>query len=135
MWLARQQKAQAVEETGEVGRVTLAEEAPAVELDGERRGLCVYAPGGYRWRPALGQKVLVLKADGDPCVVGTPSAGGLAPGEVALDSGGGAAIRLDNQGRVTLGRDAAVTGALYVGGVELTALVRGVVREELAKQG
>lgn len=135
MWLAKQQKRGETQETGGVGKVTLAGETPAVELESERRGLSVYAPGGYRWRPALGQKVLVLKADGDPCVVGAPSAGGLEPGEVALDSSGGAGVRLDNQGRVTLGRDAAVTGTLYVGGMELRELVRGVVLEELVKRG
>lgn len=129
MWLAEQQKRTAAQEMGTVGQVTLSGDAPAVELDSERRDLCVYAPGGYRWRPTLGQKVLVLKADGDPCVAGAASAGGLEPGEVGLDSSGGAFLRLDNRGRVSLGRDAAVEGALYVGGTELTELIRTIAAQ------
>lgn len=132
MWLAKQQKREAAQAAGSIGEVTLGGDTPAVELESERRGLTVYAPGGYRWSPVPGQKVLVLKADGEPCVAGIPSAGGLNPGEVALDSAGGAAVRLDNQGRVTLGRDAAVEGQLYVGGKELTALVRGIVQEAVS---
>lgn len=133
MWLAQQQKRQTVQEDGAVGQVTLSGETLAVELDSERRGLCVYAPGGYRWRPAPGQKVLVLKADGDPCVVGAPSAGGLEPGEVGLNSSGGASLRLDNQGRISMDRDVYVTGALYVGGTELTALIRAVAAQVAAQ--
>lgn len=134
MWLARQQKRAAAQVQGSVGRVTLGGEAPAVELDSERRGLEVYAPGGYRWRPTPGQKVLVLKADGAPCIAGTPAAGGLEPGEVELASAGGAKVRLDNQGGVTLSGSASAgslsVGALTVGGVELTALVRSIAAAE-----
>lgn len=138
MWLAKQQKREAAPVQGSVGRVTLGGEAPAVELDSERRGLEVYAPGGYRWRPAPGQKVLVLKADGAPCIAGTPAAGGLEPGEVELESAGGAKVRLDNQGGVTLSGNAAaaslsVAGTLTVGGVELTALVRSIAAAEAQK--
>lgn len=133
MWLAEQQKREAAQQAGSVGEVTLSGEALAVELDSERRGLTVYAPGGYRWRPAVGQKVLVLKADGEPCVVGAPSAGGLEPGEVALESGGGASLRLSNGGTVTLGKNAAVTGSLYVGGVELGALIRTIAAQVVAE--
>ena len=127
MWLARQQKRDAAEIAGSVGQVTLGGDTPAVELDSERRNLEVYAPGGYRWRPAPGQKVLVLKANGVPCVTGTPSPGGLEPGEVSLESTGGAGIRLDNQGKVN------VTGTLTLDGMELTALVRDLVAQETQK--
>lgn len=133
MWLAEQQKREAVQQAGTVGEVTLSGEAPAVELDSERRGLSVYAPGGYRWRPAVGQKVLVLKADGEPCVVGAPAAGGLEPGEVALESGGGASLLLSNQGTVTLGGNAAVTGTFHVGGVELNELIRTIAAQVVAE--
>lgn len=132
MWLAEQQKREAAQQAGAVGEVTLSGEALAVELDSERRGLSVYAPGGYRWRPAVGQKVLVLKADGEPCVVGAPAAGGLEPGEVALESGGGASLHLSNGGTVTLGEDVAVEGTLYVGGVELGELIRTIAAQVAA---
>lgn len=150
MWLAKQQKRPSAESAGSVGQVTLAGDAPAVELDSERRGLAVYAPGGYRWRPAPGQKVLVLKADGQPCVAGTPSEGGLQPGEVALNSAGGASVKLDNQGNVavtgtlaltgaltatgalTLSGPAALAGPVTVGGTELTALIRSIAAQVAA---
>lgn len=129
MWLAKQQKRETEEVLPAVGAVTIGGDAPAVELDSERRDLAVYAPGGYRWRPTPGQKVLVLKADGELCVAGSPSGAGLEPGEVALDSAGGAGVKLDNQGNV------AVTGTLVVGGTELTQLVRSIVFEILAEIG
>lgn len=133
MWLARQQKRAAAEAVSGVGEVTLGGDAPAVELDSERRELTVYGPGGYRWRPVEGQKVLVLKADGDYCVAGAESEGGLEPGEVELDSGGGAFVRLDKWGRVILHQNALVEGQLYVGGKELTQLIREVAAEVLAE--
>lgn len=133
MWLAEQQKREAAQQAGAVGEVTLSGETPAVELESERRGLRVYAPGGYRWRPTVGQKVLVLKADGEPCVVGAPSAGGLEPGEVALESGGGASLLLSNQGTVTLGQNVAVMGTLCVGGVELNTLIRTIAAQVAAQ--
>lgn len=133
MWLAQQQKREAPQEAGSVGQVTLPGELTAVELDTERRGLSVYAPGGYRWRPALGQKVLVLKADGEPCVVGVPAPGGLEPGEVKLESVGGAGLLLTNQGTVVLGPRAEVSGALYVGGVELSQLIQTIAAQAAAQ--
>lgn len=129
MWLAKQQKHETEDPPTAVGTVTIGGDTPAVELDSERRDLAVYAPGGYRWRPAPGQKVLVLKADGRPCVAGMPSQGGLEPGEVELDSAGGAKLKLDNSGNVS------VTGTLVVEGTELTQLIRSIVFEILAELG
>lgn len=126
MWLAKQQKRESEDIFSAVGEVTISGDTPAVELDSERRGLAVYAPGGYRWRPTQGQKVLVLKADGKPCVAGAPSEGGLEPGEVQLDSAGGATLKLDNQGNIN------VAGSLVVDGTELTQLIRSIVIEMLA---
>lgn len=138
MWLAKQQKRPPEEAPGCVGQVTLAGDTPAVELDSERRSLTVFAPGGYRWRPMPGQKVLVLKADGQPCIAGVPSESGLLPGEVALNSAGGAAIKLDNQGNAAISGPTAVSGSLSVsgpltvsgsitvGGTELTALIHAI---------
>ena len=126
MWLAKQQKRETAETVSAVGEVTISGDTPAVELDSERRNLEVYAPGGYRWRPAQGQKVLVLKADGAACIAGTPAPGGLEPGEIQLESAGGAKLRLDNSGTVT------VTGSLAVGGTELTQLIRTIAAEVIA---
>ena len=50
------------EAAAELGSVTLGGDPAGVSLGGERRWLTVYGPGGYRWRPSAGSKVLVLKA-------------------------------------------------------------------------
>lgn len=96
------------------GPVTVPGEAAGAWLEGERRALTVYAPGGYHWVPALGDEVLVLKTgeSGErPCAVGVSAGGqGLLPGEVLI-SAGGASIKLGLDGRV------AVTGSLTVNGV------------------
>lgn len=129
MWLAKQQKRETAETFSAVGAVTIGGDTPAADLDSERRNLEVYGPGGYRWRPAPGQKVLVLKADGAPCIAGTPAQGGLEPGEVELDSSGGAKLRLDNSGNVTVTGNTRISGTLTVGGRELTQLIRSIVTE------
>lgn len=132
MWLSRQQKRSERETPVETGEVTLSGETVAVELDSERRGLAVYAPAGYRWRPAPGQKVLVLKTAEGPCVIGTPSGGGLDAGEIGLSADGGAAVTLKTDGRVLLGENVEVSGLLTVGGEELEAKIRRIVVEVVA---
>lgn len=95
------------------GPVTVDGEALGAWLEGERRGITVYGPAGYRWAPQRGQEVLVLKAgeSGErPCAVGVAlSGGGLRPGEVEITAGK-AAIRLSPNGEV------AITGVVTVNG-------------------
>lgn len=114
MFLSRREKAVKAGGTALTGPVTLPGEAAGAWLEGERRALTVYAPGGYHWVPALGDEVLVLKAgeSGEkPCAVGVSAGGqGLLPGEVLI-SAGRAAIKLGLDGSV------AVTGSLTVNGV------------------
>ncbi len=79
MWTSnRKQDGRTQEAPGDVGVVTLGGDPAGVYLSGERRWVAVYAPGGYQWRPAVGEKVLVLKA-GDhqesPCLVGVRQEG------------------------------------------------------------
>ena len=63
MWLSRQGRGNGNAETSaELGTVTLAGARPSVYLSGERRDLPLMGPGGYLWRPAPGQRVLVIKA-------------------------------------------------------------------------
>ena len=63
MWLSRQGRGNGNAEAGaELGTVTLAGDRPSVYLSGERRDLPLMGPGGYLWRPAPGQRVLVIKA-------------------------------------------------------------------------
>jgi hypothetical protein len=106
-----------------MGVVTLGGDPAGVSVGGERRLLPVYSPGGYSWRPAAGDRVLVLKAGGEresPCILGAvqQDSGALKPGEVAL-SGGGSQLRLGQDG-------IQLTGQVLVNGESLEALVRRV---------
>ena len=99
--------------TALTGPVTLPGDPAGAWIEGERRALAVYAPGGYHWVPGLGDEVLVLKTGerGElPCALGVPAqSGGLQPGEVLITAGA-AAIRLKPDGTVD------VTGRLTVNG-------------------
>lgn len=95
------------------GMVTLPGDPAGAWLEGERRGVAVYAPGGYHWAPELGDEVLVLKSgeNGEqPCALGVPAAAqGLEPGEVLITAGKGS-IHLKNDGSIS------VTGLFTVNG-------------------
>ena len=100
MWISEREWRRAVQARAAAlaGEVTLAGDPAGVYLDGERRALPVFGPGGYVWRPAVGQQVLVLKAGerGEaPCVAGAECGAqwALEPGEVLIHSGS-AAIRI-----------------------------------------
>lgn len=115
MWLSRQRQVPRRGGDALTGPVTVPGDPAGAWLEGERRGVAVYAPGGYHWVPAAGQEVLVLKAGGEgekPCALGAAQdsgALGLRPGEVALTVGK-AAVRLTLEGSVE------VTGLLKVNG-------------------
>ena len=85
MWLSeRDMRREQGEPAAELGVVTLGGDPAGVSLGGERRQLPVYSPGGVTWRPAAGDRVLVLKtgaAGEQPCVIGRTQQGtdGLAP--------------------------------------------------------
>ena len=98
-----------------VGQTTLSGDPAGAYLDAERRALVVFAPGGYVWRPAVGEEVLVLKQEGEnSCVVGVRCGGDLAPGEVLIHAGqGDAAVKLGNDGTVSL------MGQVLINGVPL----------------
>lgn len=95
------------------GPVTIPGGRVGAWLEAERREVAVYAPGGYHWAPASGDKILVLKAGErgeEPCAVGTAAEdAGLEPGEVLITTGK-SAIRLGLDGKVE------VTGTLTVNG-------------------
>ncbi len=101
-------------EAARVGSVTLPGDPAGVALDGERRDLPVFGPGGYVWRPGRGQEVLVIKAGADgeqPCVAGIRGRPDwpLSPGEVYLYSGG-ASIWLRNDGVISMSGMVLVNG-------------------------
>ena len=95
------------------GPVTLPGDGLGVYLEGERRGVAVYSPGGYHWVPSPGDEVLVLKTGerGEkPCAVGVAAGGqGLLPGEVLI-SAGACAIKLGLDGQVSITGDLTVNG-------------------------
>lgn len=115
MWLSERKGAGAPgREAARVGTVTLPGDPAGVFLEGERRDLPVFAPGGYQWRPGRGQEVLVIKAgpDGElPCVAGVrcEKDWNLAPGEVYLHSGG-ASIWLRSDGVISMSGTVLVNG-------------------------
>ena len=128
MWLSSQsRKAQRSGQGAETGVVTLEGEKTAVYLAGERRDLPVLSPGGYCWRPAEGETVLVLKsgADGEELwVAGMPGDGtDLAPGEVRIQSRQ-AAVFLGNDGSIDL------RGTVKINGTPIEELFEPKVKEE-----
>lgn len=125
MWLAKQRMGEIRQEAlSEEGNVTASSMPTSVYLEGERRNVPVFSPGGYCWRPENGQAVLVLKAGGEgeqPCVVGCRTEDrGLQPGEVSIYAGQ-SEMRLKKTGEVAL------TGEITVNGVRLEELVRQIV--------
>lgn len=128
MWTSdRGRKRPAQEPSADIGQVTLADEQLGVYLEGERRWVRLYAPGGYSWRPAPGEQVLVLKAGGEgeiPCIVGTRQQETLKPGEVAITSGDGrAGIRLRQKGELEL------DGSVYVQGKPLEDMIVEIIHK------
>ncbi len=119
MWLSRQAAARAREEhPADVGVVSIGAAAPAVVTDGEVRDLALFAPGGYAWRPAAGEQVLVLKAGATGAVAGARVKGaGLAAGEVLIFSPGGASIRLGADGSLELVGKVKINGVPWMGGL------------------
>ena len=131
MWTSERSRRLAQEEpAAELGMVTLGGDPAGVILGGERRWLNVYAPSGYSWRPAAGQKVLVLKAGGEretPCIVGAlQNAAQLKPGEVCIQGG---------NSRVLLGESSLeVEGHVVLNGMDLEKYIREIVTEMLGAQ-
>lgn len=73
MWMAEQHKRRRPGDGSQIGSVTLGGDPAGVCLDGERRDLPVFGPGGYLWRPAREDQVLVIKTGSDgeaPCIAG-----------------------------------------------------------------
>ena len=124
MWTSeRNRNLPAREAAAELGTVTLGGDPAGVSLGGERRWLTVYGPGGYRWRPSAGSKVLVLKAGAEgesPCILGTTQGEEeLKPGEVRL-AGCGSSIHLGEDG-------VSLTGQVYINGQPLEELIAAII--------
>lgn len=91
MWLSkREEQTRKTPHQALTGPVTLVGGELAAWLEGERRDLAVFSPGGYHWCPQLGDQVLVLKAgEGgeQPCAIGVAQGGALSPGEILIQTG------------------------------------------------
>ena len=76
----------------------------SVSATNEHLGVPVAAPYGIAYRPAVGERSLVLPTEaGDVCIgVITEAQSELQPGELMLCSAGGASIVLKNDGRVLI---------------------------------
>ncbi len=115
MWLSRRERRQSRYGGALTGPVTVSGRDVGAWLEGERRGVAVYAPGGYHWAPAPGQEVLVLKTGErgeQPCAVGVADKSGLKPGEVLI-TGGKCSLLLGLNGTIT------VSGQLVVNGTQV----------------
>lgn len=116
MWMARPRGKDLLEEpVAQAGQVTLAGSPAGVVLEGERRNLPLFGPGGYRWSPRQGETVLVVKTGREEpsALVGVQQEGDLEPGEVCLSVAQGAEIRLKPDGTIAL------TGRVTVNGQEV----------------
>ena len=113
MWLSKRAAAQNQEEYAGPGVVTIGGGSPAVVSDLERRNARLYGPGGYCWRPAADDKVLVIKSDA-ACIAGKEQQlpEKVEEEEVYLFSKN-ASIHLTRTGEIRL------TGQVYVNGQPL----------------
>lgn len=126
MWVSERTCGVPVGEPGaEIGIVTIGGSPAGVNLGGERRWLSLCTPGGYHWRPAPGDRVLVLKAGGEqesPFILGVEQADGRTPGEVGL-TGPACALRLDGTG-------IRLEGQVWIGSLTLEDYIRSVMEKE-----
>ena len=102
------------------GKVTIAGDATAVMLQGERRELPIASPAGIAWAPAAGDDVIVLcSEEGERCVIGLAGGqrGKAAPGEIIMECGS-VSMRLGKQGINITGK-LNVQGQLILNGVDV----------------
>lgn len=133
MWTSSQSRiAKSVPDSqADLGVVTVSAREAGVYLGTERRWLPVMAPGGYRWRPRLGDQVLVLKTgtQGESgCILARQedAADELQPGEVEL-TGKDCRVKLSADGTVEL------WGEVAVNGVSLEQLIRAAAAQAVGE--
>lgn len=140
MWLSGQQKRPADFGEGQTGIVTMSGGETAVLLDRERRGLEVYAPGGYHWTPQAGQRALVIQGRGEiPCVVGVRQGGG-TPDSVGIGARSlelnGQSVSIESTGAVTVGGgEVDLQGEILVNGEPLPEYIARIVAALLGGGG
>lgn len=108
----------------DTGVVTVYDRGYGVLGEGEQRGVKLSCPGGYRWRPALGEAVLVIKS-GEPAqarVIGAEAEDApveLQAGEVCIYSPA-ACVHVKNDGSIQMRGIVDVVGMLRVNGQPVT---------------
>ena len=132
MWLSGQHKRPADCGEGQTGIVTVGGGEAAVQLDSERRGLEVYTPAGYRWTPEAGQRVLVIRGQGEiPCIVGVrqdsarPASVGISAKTVSV-SGQDISVRAGGDA-VIEGQSVDLRGGVRINGEPLETVIARIV--------
>lgn len=121
MWLSKQTRPEVSPAGADLGVTSISGERAGVVTKGEVRALPVYGPGGYAWRPAAGETVLVIKGGTggeESCVAGakqTDAPAGLCPGEVYIHAKG-ASVYLKNDGTVELRGSIVLSGQVEING-------------------
>ena len=121
MWLSKQTRPGMVTSGSDLGVTSISGESAGVVTKGEVRQLPIYGPGGYAWRPAAGETVLVIKGGTggeESCVAGAKQADApneLRPGEVYIHARGGS-VYLKNDGTVELRGSIVLSGQVEVNG-------------------
>ena len=118
MWLSENTVKKQSFKAADTGTVTVSGNEPAVFTDSELRSVNIIIPGGFAWKPGIGDETLIIKSgDGRKCAVGkygNEYINGISAGEVKIFSKGGT-IWVKNDGTI------AVDGTLQVSGrVEAT---------------
>lgn len=116
MWLSEKMKfgGEFIPAAAEVGQVSLGGASLGVVTQGERRELSMAMPGGFRWRPALGDRVLVLKSsEGESIVIGVlpREKRDIKAGELEI-LGSGSSIKLKG-GKVEISGELIINGQSY----------------------
>ena len=106
MWLSERVARQSDDNNAAIGPVTIAGTRIGVLSDAEKRGVFVFAPGGYCWRPSEGEDVLIIKCESEEiCTIGRETEAGpeeMVEGEVYIKSREGASVWLKNDGTMEL---------------------------------
>ena len=121
MWLTEQFQRKREKNGMQTGVVTIGGVRAAICTDAERRGIAVCAPGGYVWRPRVGENVLVLKTEDGAMYTAAAlpeEAENIEAGDVLLRTEG-AQLRLCCDGTIRISGNVCVEGALLVNGTEV----------------
>ena len=123
MWISKRISSAVQNEPAAVGEVTIGGASVGVVSGAERRGIPVFAPGGYFWKPTAGESVLIIKCGGEVCAVSTEIASypeDMQAGEVYIKSKNGAELRLKNDGTIEIIGTVSIEGGLQVNGNYVT---------------